>query len=131
MDQAKEASRKLRMLRQTGLVHHYTAEFQRITVRLQYDEVAMIKSYYFGLKHFIKHKLSKREDEPESLGGLSEAAVTPQQGTNVRQSQKKAAERLTKTVDQLESPNKEVIPNGKGFWSAWTARTATDHVSKC
>lgn len=74
-DQSKEAARKLRALRQTGSVHQYTAEFQQVTARLQYDENAMINSFYFGLKDFIKDKLSEREDEPESLEDLIEAAT--------------------------------------------------------
>lgn len=74
IDGAKKAAIALQTLRQKGSAATYTAEFQRHSTKLSWNDGALMHQYYRGLKEHVKDDLS-REDPPNTLAKMIERAI--------------------------------------------------------
>ena len=66
LDKANAHMRQLERLQQTGSAAQYTAEFRRLSMGTGFNEPALRRCYYKGLKHGIKEEML-RGDEPANL----------------------------------------------------------------
>lgn len=70
-DKANSNKRQLESLMQKGPAAQYTADFRRLILGTGYNEAALRRCYYRGLKHDLKTELA-RGDEPDGLEDLIE-----------------------------------------------------------
>ena len=74
-DKTRKTLKELRSLKQIGSIANYTAEFQRLSNKLERNNQTLQDDYYFGLKDFIKDAITEREKrDPEGLQELIEYA---------------------------------------------------------
>jgi hypothetical protein len=74
IDEAQQAERQLRDLRQTGSVSQYYTRFFALTPMLNWDDRALRSQFYFGLKPAIKDELTHHE-RPTTLEELKALAI--------------------------------------------------------
>jgi hypothetical protein len=74
VDEERTAEREIRQLRQTGPASKYTAEFQRIIGKIDWNEEALIAQYYQGLKDSVKDELA-RQNRPDTFNAMVQIAV--------------------------------------------------------
>jgi len=74
IDGTKKAAITLQTLRQKGSAATYTAEFQRHSTKLSWNDGALMHQYYRGLKEHVKDDLS-REDPPKTLAEMIKRAI--------------------------------------------------------
>ena len=74
VDEQRTAEREIRRLKQTKSAADYTAQFKRISVSTNWDDVALIAQYYHGLKDGVKDKIAKAE-RPDELHAMMVTAV--------------------------------------------------------
>lgn len=74
IDEAQQAERQLRDLRQTGSVSQYYTRFFALTPLLDWDDSALRSQFYFGLKPAIKDELTHHE-RPSTLEELKALAI--------------------------------------------------------
>jgi hypothetical protein len=74
IDGAKKAAIALQTLRQKGSAATYTAEFQRHSTKLSWNDGALMHQYYRGLKEHVKDDLS-REEPPKTLAKMIERTI--------------------------------------------------------
>lgn len=74
-DEALEADRDIRALRQRTSVAQYRAEFQIIAAKLDWNDDALASEFYRGLKDKVREEITLRNDRPSNLKDLSELAI--------------------------------------------------------
>jgi hypothetical protein len=88
IDGAKKAAITLQTLRQKGSAATYTAEFQRHSTKLSWNDGALMHQYYRGLKEHVKDDLS-REEPPTTLAEMIKRAIQIDNRTYERTLEKK------------------------------------------
>jgi hypothetical protein len=74
-DEALEADRDIRALRQRTSVAQYRAEFQILAAKLDWNDDALASEFYRGLKDRVREEITLRNDRPSNLKDLSELAI--------------------------------------------------------
>jgi hypothetical protein len=74
-DEALEADRDIRALRQRTSVAQYRAEFQILAAKLDWNDDALASEFYRGLKDKVREEITLRNDRPSNLKDLSELAI--------------------------------------------------------
>ena len=64
----------MKALKQKGSAANYSTEFQRLSFHTGYDDEALKRSFYKGLKDKVKDELS-RIDEPQNLTYLAKTSI--------------------------------------------------------
>lgn len=74
VDAYATAERELKRLRQTTSATAYSAEFTRITARLDFNDAAMASEYYYGLKDDVKDAITL-QGRPKALRDLIKLSI--------------------------------------------------------
>ena len=74
INEQRTAKREICRLKQTKSAADYTAQFKRISVGTNWDDVALVAQYYHGLKDGVKDEISQRE-RPDKLHAMMLMAV--------------------------------------------------------
>ena len=74
-DEALEADRDIRALRQRTSVAQYRAKFQILAAKLDWNDDALASEFYRGLKDKVREEITLRNDRPSNLKDLSELAI--------------------------------------------------------
>ena len=59
LDEERDVEQKLQALRQTGSVSEFTAKFQQLAVRTQWEDSALTALFYQGLKEQVKDDITQ------------------------------------------------------------------------
>ena len=73
IDEKRKAQIDLESVKQKGSAAVYAADFQRIAFLIRYDDKALKRSYYRGLKKEVKDEIA-RSNEPGTLELLIRSA---------------------------------------------------------
>jgi hypothetical protein len=74
-DEALEADRDIRALRQRTSAAQYRAEFQILAAKLDWNDDALASEFYRGLKDRVREEITLRNDRPSTFKDLSELAI--------------------------------------------------------
>jgi hypothetical protein len=74
-DEALEADRDIRALRQRTSAAQYRAEFQILAAKLDWNDDALASEFYRGLKDRVREEITLRNDRPSNFKDLSELAI--------------------------------------------------------
>ena len=74
IDEQRTAKREICRLKQTKSTADYTAQFKRISVSTNWDNIALVAQYYHGLKDGVKDEISRGE-QPDELHAMMLMAV--------------------------------------------------------
>jgi hypothetical protein len=74
-DEALEADRDIRALRQRTSAAQYRAEFQILAAKLDWNDDALASEFYRGLKDRVRKEITLRNDRPSTFKDLSELAI--------------------------------------------------------
>lgn len=74
-DEALEADRDIRALRQRTSAAHYRAEFQILAAKLDWNDDALASQFYRGLKEGVRREITLHHERPSVLKDLAELAI--------------------------------------------------------
>ncbi|KAM3516549.1 hypothetical protein MY4038_010368, partial [Beauveria bassiana] len=73
-DKLRTATRKLKVMKQTGSAQHYAREFRRVVAHLDWEDDSLMEFFYEGLKEDVKDEIYKK-DRPDTLDAFIEMAI--------------------------------------------------------
>jgi hypothetical protein len=119
-DETRKVLKELRSLKQRGSVADYTAEFWRLSNKLERNEETMWSDYYFGLKDFIKDAITEREEgDPNTLQELIEFAENLDKRTWQRKMEKSQGHGFhTKRYEKNTRSNRTIRDEDAMDWEA-------------
>lgn len=74
-DEALEADRDIRALKQRTSAAHYRAEFQILAAKLDWNDDALASQFYRGLKEGVRREITLHHERPSVLKDLAELAI--------------------------------------------------------
>lgn len=72
---ALEADRDLRALRQKTSAAQYRAEFQILASKVGWNDEALASQFYRGLKDRVREEITMRHERPDTLQGMADLAI--------------------------------------------------------
>ena len=75
LDEERTAELQLQKLTQGGSAADYSAKFQRLATKTQWNDEALVAGFYRGLKENIKDDLTRMDSRPTTLAGMIETAI--------------------------------------------------------
>jgi Retrotransposon gag protein/Zinc knuckle len=124
VDEGRQAERELQRIKQRGSAAQYLAEFQKNSVKTNWNDDALMAQFYRGLKDPVKDDLA-REQRPTTLEGLIQKAVQIDNRNYERAMEKRGYYDLSAAFQQMNVKGK-----GKGYQNKYHSPMELDATGR-